>query len=177
MILTIGGPPGSGTSTVATKLATDMGYSYVYAGRIFRDMAKEGGYSLEEFGRIAESDDHFDREVDNRMRDAAVDNSVVEGRMAAFVVNNADLKIWLDAPLDLRVSRISGRESLPESEIIKMTIDREKCEAHRYRSIYNVDIYDLTKYDIVINTQKWDSDGVFAILKSAITNLVWATQD
>jgi cytidylate kinase len=177
MKITIGGPPGSGTTTVARRVAETLGYTYLYAGKVFRDMAAEYGMTLEEFGVRAEEDDSYDRAVDDRMRELATDDSVVEGRMSAFVVDRPDIKFWLDAPLRVRINRIVEREALSEIDAYKKTTRRQECETLRYRTYYGVDIYDLSQYDVVINTEKWDADGVYAIVMSAITNLVRATQE
>ncbi len=177
MKITIGGPPGSGTTTVAKHVAMALGYTYLYAGKVFRDMAAEYGMSLEEFGARAETDDSYDRAVDDRMRELATDNSVIEGRMSAFVVDGPDIRVWLGAPLQVRINRIVEREALSEVDAHRKTARRQECEALRYRTYYGVDIYDLSQYDVVINTEKWDADGVYAIVMSAITNLVRATQE
>ncbi|HOP09838.1 MAG TPA: AAA family ATPase [Candidatus Methanofastidiosa archaeon] len=179
MRLTIGGPPGSGTTSIARMLSSDHGLIHIYAGMIFREMAKERGLSLAEFSRLAESDESFDRSVDERMAKLAIadKDSIAEGRMAAFVVEDPDIRIWLDAPFNVRVARIAEREGLTEEIVKAMTIDRQKSETQRYQRYYGVDIYDLSNYDIVINTEKWNVQGVYRILDSAITNLVRATQD
>lgn len=177
MKVTIGGPPGSGTTTVARLVASCFGYKHIYAGEIFREMAAEKDLTLSEFGVLAEKDEQFDREVDNRIRSLAVDNTITEGRMSAFIVNNIDIKIWVDAPLDMRVARITQREELFTQQIHEMTVERQKSEIQRYRKIYGVDIYDLSNYDLVINSGKWDSNGVFAIVKSAITSLERVTRE
>jgi len=177
MKITIGGPPGSGTTTIAARVAEALNYRYLYAGKVFREMAAEHGMTLEEFGARAEHDVSLDRAVDERMRVLSTEDTVTEGRMSAFVVDSPDVRIWLDAPLGVRISRIMERESLSEREASEMTVRRQRCEDVRYRSIYGIDIFDLSHYDLVINTEKWDVDGVHAIVMTAITTLVRATQE
>jgi len=177
MRLTIGGPPGSGTTTIAGMIAKGFCLEHIYAGMIFREMAKERGLSLEEFSLIAERDGCFDNTVDKKLAEGAKENTITEGRMAAFVVEAPDIKIWLDAPLETRVSRISDREGRSVEKIREMTVKRQDSETQRYESYYGVDIYDLSQYDIVINTEKWNQEGVCAIVESAITHLVRATQE
>src|SRR5881396_2179092 len=64
MILVIGGPPGSGKTTVAERWAAARGSVLVSAGTRFRAMAKERGLNLEAFGRAAEHDPSIDRALD-----------------------------------------------------------------------------------------------------------------
>src|SRR3989475_8055627 len=64
MILVIGGPPGSGKTTVAERWAATHHYILVSAGTKFRAMAKERGMSLEALGRAAEKDPSIDRALD-----------------------------------------------------------------------------------------------------------------
>src|SRR5947208_2819427 len=64
MILVIGGPPGSGKTTVAERWAAARGSVLVSAGTRFRAMAKQRGLNLEAFGRAAEHDPSIDRALD-----------------------------------------------------------------------------------------------------------------
>ena len=52
MLLTLGGPPGSGTSTLANLLKDKLSLHYEYAGAVFRKMAKEKKNDFRRFWRI-----------------------------------------------------------------------------------------------------------------------------
>ena len=69
MILVIGGPPGSGKTTVAQRWAVTHGYVLISAGTKFRAMAKERGMTLEAFGKAAEKDPSIDRALDRAILD------------------------------------------------------------------------------------------------------------
>jgi len=183
VVITIGGPPGSGTTTMARRLSKHFGLKHVYAGKIFREMAEERGMTLEEFSKLAEENHEIDLEVDRRQREAAEEGGVVlEGRLAAFVAAGelehvkgpdlADLKIWLKAPLDVRAERIARRENIPVEEAKRRISERERSELKRYREIYGVDPTDLSIYDIVVDTSRWDEDETFEILKAAVEPVV-----
>ena len=62
-IITVSGLPGSGTSTACDHLCTGLGWAYVNAGELFRQLAQESGLSLAEFGRQAEVDGRIDRQL------------------------------------------------------------------------------------------------------------------
>ena len=172
MIVTVGGHPGSGKTTLSRKVRDAFRMEYVCAGQVFREMAEEKGVSLEEFGRMAEVDESIDLAVDRIQKERAQDNTVVEGRMAAFMVD-ADLKIWLSAPLTVRAERIAKREDILYEESLTKIKEREASEKKRYEKYYNVNIEVMDAYDLVINTELWDADSVFAIVKAAIEVREW----
>ncbi|HNV94265.1 MAG TPA: AAA family ATPase [Methanofastidiosum sp.] len=171
MRVTIGGPPGSGTTTVAKIVSKKLQYTHVYTGDIFRNLAKEKNMSLEDFSKLAEKDFSIDMEVDRRQKElGANDNIILEGRMARFMIN-PDLSVWITAPIDERVRRIFLRENLNYTEAYKNTELRENSEKNRYQKIYNVDISNLASYDLVINSLRLSAEGVSQIIIAAINNI------
>lgn len=172
MIITVGGLPGSGTTTLAAKLCDQFGMTHVYAGKIFRDMASERGLTLEELSKEAEKDEKIDLEIDRRQKERAVNNTVVEGRMTAFLID-ANLKIWLFAPLKVRAERVSVRDGVSVEEAVAKIEEREASERKRYKKYYSVDIENLSVYDLVMNTRLWDHEGVFQIVRTAIEVREW----
>lgn len=176
MIITIGGLPGTGTTTIAKMIAEKYNLRHVCAGFIFREMAKEMGMDLQEFSKYAEQHKEIDEEIDRRQVEIAKQGNVVlEGRLAAWMLLKngikPDLTIWFKAPLEVRAERISKRENIDKDVALKKMIEREASEKKRYKEIYNIDLDDLSIYDLVIDTSKWDVEGVFNIVSSAIDNL------
>ena len=157
MIITLGGLPGSGKTTVARILADKLKMEYINAGDIFRNLAAKKGMTLEEFGFFAERNPNIDRAIDKKLLEIARrDNVILEGRLAGIMLELADLealKVWLDAPLETRVERIAGRDNKSAEAALADTQMREKSEWDRYYNIYHVDIRDLSVYNMVINTQ------------------------
>lgn len=170
MIITIGGPIGSGTTTVAQAIAEKLDIKHIYAGDIFRQMAEEKGMSLAEFSELAEADADIDRHIDARqIEEAKKGNCIVEGRLSGWLVD-ADLAIWLTAPLTVRVNRVCGREEKDFERAKIETTQREASEKKRYKDIYDIDIMDLSRYDLVLNTEHWDAGEVSNIMLGAIEN-------
>jgi predicted cytidylate kinase len=157
VIITLGGLPGSGKTTVARILADKLKMEYINAGDIFRNLASKKGMTLEEFGFFAERNPNIDKAIDKKLLEIARrDNVILEGRLAGIMLELADveaLKVWLEAPLEVRVDRISGRDTKSTEAALADTQMREKSEWDRYYNIYHVDIRDLSVYNLVIKTQ------------------------
>ena len=165
MIITIGGPPGSGKTTVGRLLAEKMEMDFISTGMIFRDMAAEKGMTLAEFGKIAAENHEIDKELDRRMLAMAKEKKdiILEGRLAAHMLHlngMKSFKVWIDASIDTRAGRISGREEKPFEIIKQEMLERERCEWERYKTIYNIDLKSLAVYNHVVHSDSMTPDEV-----------------
>jgi cytidylate kinase len=171
MLITVSGPAGSGKSTFAQALAEELGYEHVSGGDIFREMADERDLSLVAFNKLAEEDDQVDRDLDRRLRSIARDRDdvVLESRLAGWMAGDyADLRLWLDAPLDVRAERIADREDKSVVTAREETTERADSEALRYEEYYGIDIADLSIYDLVLNTARWSPAAELDIVLAAV---------
>jgi len=174
MRITVSGLPGSGTTSLSRYLAQRHGFSMISAGEVFRQLAKEHKMELADFGRLAEEDPSFDKMIDARQKEISEksDNIIVEGRLSGWMVSNADLRIWLFAPIDCRIKRIVFRDQIAdEKSAAQVTLERELCEAGRYKSYYSIDINDLSIYQLILNSEHWPIEGLGAIVDTAITQM------
>lgn len=171
MRITISGPPGSGTTSLSRHLAAEHNLQLISAGEVFRQLAREKGMDLAAFGELAENDPSIDLMIDARQKQIAAeqDDIIVEGRLSGRMVEQADLRIWLNAPLACRVGRIAFRDSVTsEEKAMALTREREVCEAKRYMMYYQIDINDLSSYHLVLNTERWSVGQLGLIVNCAI---------
>src|ERR1035438_9108859 len=96
MIITIGGNLGAGKTTLAARLAKALDYEELYVGGIFRELAFEQGFSIEDFYARLKNNPQVEREADDRqatlMRER--DNLIVQGRIAWYFANESPFKIF-----------------------------------------------------------------------------------
>jgi CMP/dCMP kinase len=174
MRITVSGLPGTGTTSLSRYLAERHGFTMISAGEVFRQLAREHTMDLATFGRLAEEDPAYDKMIDARQKEIAAerDNIIVEGRLSGWMVEDADLKIWLYAPIGCRIKRIAFRDQVSDENAAKqLTLEREQCEAGRYQSYYSIDISDLSIYHLILNSEHWGVEELGAIVDTAITHL------
>jgi len=158
MIITISGKAGSGKSTIAKELAKKLKLKHYSIGDLMRQLAKGKNMSLNELSKIAEKDDSIDLELDKKnieLREQ--DNFVIDGRLPAYFIPYANLKVFLDCKDKVRAERIQKDERSDEKskdikELIKKIKQREQSERKRYKKLYNVDYHNKKLYDLMIDT-------------------------
>jgi predicted cytidylate kinase len=158
-IITVSGLPGSGTTSSCKLVVEQLGWAYINAGQIFRQLAEEAGLSLAEFGRRAEEDGRIDRQLDACMVESAgqLGRVVMEGRLTGWMAHRYGLpalKVWFEAASGVRSRRIAGRDELESVRALREMEEREDSEAKRYREFHDIDLGDRSIYDLVIDTQK-----------------------
>ncbi|MCK4717910.1 MAG: cytidylate kinase family protein [Thermoplasmata archaeon] len=171
--VTIGGLPGSGTSTAAYLLGDRTGMKVVSAGETFRQMAKEEGISLADYGKMAENDDKIDRGLDERMLSIAREREriILEGRLIGALCKKEGVPVlatWLHAPPETRAERISGRDRTDMKRTVTDMLERERSEHTRYVEFYGVDNQDHEIYDLAIDSEKNDPEAIVSIILEAM---------
>ena len=177
-IITIGGRPGSGKSTAAKSVATNLGLMHFSSGDLFRAISKEHGHDVFESNLAAEKADGIstiDQLVDERLRTIGKkdDNVVIDSRMAWHWMPYS-FKVFLNLDITTAAERIlaSMTPERMEAEHIPNDVEayaenlqgRLDSEARRYQKIYNVNPYDIDNYDLVINTKTTTQEEVARII-------------
>ena len=170
MIITIGGSIGSGKTTLAKELAKKYKLKHISAGMVMRNMAEKMGMSIEEFSKYAEGDPDIDMEIDRQQKKMAKGDCVVDGRLSAYFLD-PDLRVWLTAPLKVRIQRTAKRDKKIKEDAKTALINRENSEKRRYMEIYGINLDDMTNYDVVINTETFDVKTIVDIVSVAIKNI------
>lgn len=159
MIITICGKPGSGKSTVGELIAKELGYDYTSVGDFMGEIAKERGMDLMELLKVAREEDWVDKEVDKKNIEIgkSKDDVVVDARLGWHFIPDS-IKVFLDVSSQVAAKRIfkdQRDDEAPQKTVEGMENaikERMESEKARYKKWYGLDIYDLSNYDILVDT-------------------------
>lgn len=149
--IAISGKSGCGNSTVSRLTAKRLGLTMI--NYTFHTIADERGLDFKELCRMAERDSSWDLYLDKRQVElASGGNCVLGSRLAVWMLKDADLKVFLDAPLEVRARRIMNREGGDVETVLQETCDRDERDRNRYLKLYGIDNNKFDFVDLVIDT-------------------------
>ena len=162
--IAISGRSGCGNTTVSKMIADSLGLHFV--NFTFRNLAKERGMEMEKVLELAMTDDSWDREVDKRQVELAREGGgcVLGSRLAIWMLEEADIKVYLNASPGVRVQRIINREGGDLNQITAFTEQRDRQDHERYQRIYNIDTNDYSFVDLVVETDEITPQQIIDII-------------
>ncbi len=157
--ISLTGDLGSGKSTVSKIIAAQKNCEVYSTGKICREIgAKLGINDIKEMNLYMKSHPEIDKEIDDGLvaLSEKSGNLIVDSRMA-WHFTKGTYKVYLSAAIDVAAERIfnDNRESESYSSVEEMknsNIIRKKSENGRYFEMYGVNIYDMTNYDLIVDT-------------------------
>ena len=112
-----------------------------------------------------EEDAEIDRELDRRQVEMAREEaSVLGSRLAIWMLDDADLKVYLEASPEVRAQRVFKREGGSIEKRLKETAERDRRDHDRYMKIYGIDNDDYSFADLIINTDKLDPEDIMKMI-------------
>ena len=164
--IAISGRSGCGNTTVSRLVAEFLGFEMI--NYTFRTLAEDLGLTFEELVRRAEEDDSYDKQLDRRQLELAEPGGCVLGsRLAVWLLEDADLKVYLNASPEVRSRRIMKREGGSFEEKLEETLRRDERDARRYKRIYGIDTSDLSIADVIIDTDHCNQHDAARIIIDA----------
>lgn len=173
MIISFNGDEGSGKTTIAKKIAENLGFPYYYMGQIFRDIAAKKELALVEYLKLGENDPHIDKEVDEYLISLSQKekNFIIDSRTAWHLIPES-LNIYLKVSksegarrvfeeLKHKNSRNEIREDVSLKKVLRKIQERRETDDKRYLKYYGINIRDEKKYDFFLDTTSLSIDGVF----------------
>jgi len=173
-VIIVSGPPGSGKSTYARRLAGDLGLRLFSTGAIFRRIASEMGLSLVELSRLAERDPSIDLRIDRAtLEEARRGGVVIDSHLAAWIAwRHADYLVYVKAPLWVRAARIAARDGSPLEDALYEAAEREASQWERFSRLYGVDIRDTSIFHVVVDTSSYGVEETYRIILEGARRLL-----
>lgn len=166
-VIAISGKSGCGNSTVSRLLAERLGRRLV--NFTFKNLAEEAGMDFQELLSLARNDFSWDRRLDARQLAMTEEADCVLGsRLAIWLVENAELKVYLYADPEVRAGRIQRREGGRLEDILAFTHQRDLADSERFRQIYAMDNDQYQFADLIINTNRLDPEAIVSIIMAAL---------
>lgn len=172
MRIAISSKSGCGNTTVTTMLSEKLGYPMI--NFTFRQMASERGVDFWDFCKMAETDYEIDRELDRRQVEMAMESPdcVLGSRLAIWMLKDADLKVFLTASEETRANRVLKREGGSFEERYAQTVNRDKNDTNRYKTIYGIDNTKAEEVaDLIIATDDKTPEEIVQIIIDKVKTL------
>lgn len=159
--MSITGDIGSGKSAVSRILQRETDFPIYSTGDLQRQIATRYGMTTLELNKYSESHPEIDDEIDaESIRLGKTDESfILDSRIAWHFIPHS-FKIYLAVDLDVAAGRILGDrertgESYDDLETAKSDIrQRRRSEVERFKRIYDIDLSNMSNYDLIVDTSK-----------------------
>lgn len=180
MIITISGKPCTGKSTMAEIFAKKYTFERVYAGAVFKSVAREMGIDITE---LVGSDKaiEVDYKVDDSLRQIYEKefnkDILIESRTAWSFMPDA-FNVFIDVSDEVMAQRLfnSDRSELERGKNVEeaksKVMTRYNSDVARYKKIYNIDCDNLNNYTVVIDnsnmTPEETADKIYELYQEFI---------
>ena len=174
-IITITGESGSGVSTITKKLADSLEYRRFSAGGLFRNIARQHDFTVDQLNEYAKRSRVIDREIDTLIRRLGEGSEIVlDARLGYYWIHDS-FKVYLGVDPDIAAHRIfndiqEGKRREEDAKSINQTLIAHQKQAedtqNRYWKEYGVDIGNLKSFDLILATDKKTADEIAEIIKS-----------
>jgi cytidylate kinase len=168
--ITIGGDIGSGKSTFAKRLATELQVPRVNIGGLMREEAQRRGITLQALEALQAKDDALDKQMDEfqRIKGRETPRGIFEGRTSWHFVENPNVKVFMAVRPEIAVDRVFEDTANPLRDTFKTKAELQKADEvrkqsliHRFETFYGIDIFNPANFDLVIDTSDIGIEEVY----------------
>ncbi|MFH1751341.1 MAG: cytidylate kinase family protein [archaeon] len=155
MIITLGFMPETKVEAIAKTIALNNGLKYYSMQTIDSELEGIQDNYSEKARQV------FLSKTKNKM-------AIICHPLAAWQLFNADAKIFLQSLKKNRAIRLSEKEKIPIGEAMQKIDLMQQEQSVSLLKNYGIDSLDLSVYDLVLNIDKLDKDGITAIMEKFI---------
>ena len=172
MLITLGGKAGSGKGTIAKLLSEQLQYEVVSVGDMRRKLAEEMGLNIYDFNILGDKPENakeFDLKYEEMQKVLSLADDIILDSRLGFYCQPKAFKILLDVEEEVASKRILGakRETdqfESDEEALKEVKERNLNDAERYKKLYDIDVWDVKNYSLVIDTSERTPQEILEII-------------
>ena len=170
MIITVSGQPGAGSTTIASMLAKKTKYRLLTVGELHKKIASKHGMTIEKYWEFQSKDEKAQKKFHNELdalqkKEAKKGNIIINGKLSAFQIPNAQIKVLLTASLLERAKRTVKRDGGNIISAAWFIYRRESMERAEWRKIYSFDyVKDVRSYNVIINSGNKKPEEIVGII-------------
>ncbi len=178
--ISLTGDIGSGKSTIGQILSKKYNLEKVSIGYILRGMATEYGMNVNEFNTYMETHPEIDNVLDNKLKEYENKSGrfLFDSRLAWHFVPSS-FSVYIKVSTVTAAERIMGEGRSSEvykslDEAVESINARHESELSRYKTLYGLDLSNLSNYDLVVDTDGKTPSEIASIICSAFED--WLKQ-
>ncbi|MFH0832463.1 MAG: cytidylate kinase family protein [Candidatus Aenigmatarchaeota archaeon] len=178
MIVVVSGMPGCGSTTTARLLAKKLKLKFfsvgAYTKKIMREDMKIDKKETErsvDFWKTKRGKSKEHHVTVERMQEdlAKRGDIVIEGKISIRFIKNADFRIWLKAPLNVRAKRYVKRDNLMLKDAMRFLKEKQRDERENWKKIYGFDYFIQEKEaDLIIDTMNKKPEEIVKMIINSI---------
>lgn len=170
--ITVSGRIASGATTLAKKLAEEIGWDILDGGKLFRKINSDLGMTITASNSRP---DHFDLEYEEKVKKMLKDesNHIIQSHLAGFdaqgIPNIFKILVVCEDPegndkTEIRIDRLVNRDGKSVEEAKNEVLQRELEHLTKFRRLYadndpSWNYWNHKYYDLVINTFSHNEDA------------------
>lgn len=170
----ISGPPAIGKTTISKGLAKEFGLQSLSGGDVLKELAQDQGFQTkgDDWWDTQEGMTFLNQRKDNYEFDKKVDQKLIEIFQKGGVVITSytlpwlvkgGIKIWLGGSKQNSAKRMQTRDNMDMENALSIVKTRFDENKSLYKKLYGFDFGDdLSVFDVVINTDGLDAQGVLS---------------
>ena len=145
-----------------------LGYEIISIWNLKRKLAEEMGLSISEFNLLGEKPENqheFDLKYEEYQKNLDLNSQVILESRLWFLCQPNAFKVFLNVSDEVASQRILNDKRTTDhffspEEALQVTKKRNQDDQNRYLSLYNIDLWDSSQYNLTIDTSNLTPEEV-----------------
>jgi len=171
-IITLSGDIGSGKSSVAGCLASEISFDIIGTGKIQRSIAEKRGMTTLELNQVSQTDRSIDDEIDSYVVNLGKTKHrlIVDSRLAWHFIPKS-FKVYLSVDPCIGAERVfaasrSDENNTSVASAFDNNMHRQGLEDERFCKLYGINFRKYQNYDLVVDTSFSSPEAIATKIKS-----------